>query len=858
MPLVLRLTSFIALGWVLAQAQAQTPASYSLQTLAGSDYVGDGGPALAALLVQVEGLATDASGNIYLSDAAGNRVRKIAPGGVISTLAGNGHPGFSGDGGPAASAQLRTPYGVAADGNGNVYIADLGNARIRRVSTDGVITTFAGGGALAPAQAEGGPANAMALSSPRNVAIDGQGIVYFSDFRAHRVYRVSSSGTLNLVSGTGEPGFSGDGGPAVQAHISAPAGLAVDPSGVLYFADSGNARVRKVYQGTITTLGDSGVSGAQPSLALNLPTGLALHPDGTLFIADPGGNQILRVSPSLAATPIAQPARDLATDAQGNLYICSGPLVYIIPGVGGPILISGGNAAVYSGDGGPLDRVRFTNPSGIARDSAGNLYIADTGAHRVRKITQQGDSFTIAGNGMKGSSDAQLDTPTGLAVDRSGNLYIADSGNRRIRKVDVAGVITTVAEALDNPTWLALDAAGTLYFSETGAHAVRSLQPGGQMLTIAGNGVRGYSGDGGAATLASLDSPQGIAVDSLGGVFIADAGNQRIRYVAPPSTSGAALITSVPDLRSTNWRNPRGLAVDPQGSVFAADAADARVFRMDPSGRVSAIAGTGVAAFTGESGAALSQSLDTPMGVTLDAAGNVYLVDSGNGRIRILKPVPDTTPPVLPPPAQTAPSITVVSAASLEPGPAAPGELLSIFGDGLGPATGVAAAQPGAELGGTQVLFNGHAATLFYAGQNQLNLEVPQSLGDARPCDVEVMVNGVMVARAAVQVADSVPAIFTVAGGTGQAAALNEDGSLNSAAHPAARGSIVVLFVTGVPVPVPPLTVRIGAYTAEILYAGGRQINARIPGGFAPPGILPVTLQIGTAVSQAGVTIAVQ
>jgi hypothetical protein len=235
---------------------------YRIETVAGSANIGDGGAAVLAQIGNIQGVAVDRWGNLYLSDTDNHRVRKVSAGGVISTLVGTGFAGFSGDGGPAAGAQLNLPYGLAVDLAGCVYIADLGNQRVRRVGPDGTITTIAGTGFKA-ASGDGGPAVQASLMTPRNVAVDAAGNLYFSEFEGHRIRKVTPDGRIFTVAGTGLAGFRGDGGAATSAQIGFPAGLAVDRSGVLYFADSQNQRVRRILPGgTISTVlgGDAGTA----------------------------------------------------------------------------------------------------------------------------------------------------------------------------------------------------------------------------------------------------------------------------------------------------------------------------------------------------------------------------------------------------------------------------------------------------------------------------------------------------------------------------------------------------------------------------------------------------------------------
>jgi YD repeat-containing protein len=278
-----------------------------IDTIAGlgePGFSGDGGPATAARLNYPIGVATDGQGNLYIAERDNHRIRKVDTSGVITTLAGDGTAGFGGDGGSATSAQLNTPVGVVVDGPGNVYITDSNNHRIRRVDTNGVITTVAGDGTAAFG-GDGGPATGAQLNVPSGVALDAQGNLYIGDLENQRVRRVDTSGTITTVAGDGTAGFGGDGGPATSAQLHDPAGVAVDSLGTVYIADSDNHRIRKVTSaGTITTAAGNGTAGftgdggPPTDASLNYPTGVALAGDGSLYIADRDNNRIRKIGPA--------------------------------------------------------------------------------------------------------------------------------------------------------------------------------------------------------------------------------------------------------------------------------------------------------------------------------------------------------------------------------------------------------------------------------------------------------------------------------------------------------------------------------------------------------------------------------
>ena len=280
---------------VLAEAAgAQPSADWRIDTFAGRPAFVDGGPAVEAELYNPAGVAVDGAGNLYIADSSNNGIRKVDSTGTITTIAGTGELGFSGDGGPAVEAELYYPAGVAVDSAGNVYIADTGNQRIRKVDSTGTITTIAGSGEFG-FSGDGGPAVEAEFRSPRGVAVDSAGNVYIADAGNRLIRKVDSTGTITTIAGTGEFGFSGDGGPAAAARLAFPYGVAVDSAGNVYIADTGNQRIRKVDStGTITTIagsgefGFSGDGGPAVEAEFRNPRGVAVDSAGNVYIADSG------------------------------------------------------------------------------------------------------------------------------------------------------------------------------------------------------------------------------------------------------------------------------------------------------------------------------------------------------------------------------------------------------------------------------------------------------------------------------------------------------------------------------------------------------------------------------------------
>ena len=400
--------------------------TYQINTVAGSDSVGDNGPAGLASLADGEGVCADAVGNIYVADTANNRIRRIDLSGTITTIAGNGIGGFSGDGGPATQAQLQQPYGIAVDPAGNLYIADLGNNRIRKVSPNGIIATF--------------PPSPLTLTAPRNVALDAAGDLYIAEFGGNRVLRVDPRFVVTVVAGIGVAGFDAESASATGTRINAPAGMFIDSAGTLYFADSGNNRIRKVAAGVLTTVLGGASDNTKNPAQLYLPTAVILDSAGDMWVADSGNSRVRKLVQN-TITDVTGNGHDLAFDPSGNiLEVDGGKLQRLMPN-NTLVTIIGGVSFNFHGDGGPAANAALNQPTGIAVDAAGNLWIADFGNYRIRKVTANGFISTVAGNSL---SDA-LQTPTAIALDSAGTLYIADRAMNVIRRLPVNGALQTFA-----------------------------------------------------------------------------------------------------------------------------------------------------------------------------------------------------------------------------------------------------------------------------------------------------------------------------------------------------------------------------------------------------------------------------
>jgi sugar lactone lactonase YvrE len=713
-----------------------------IATVAGNGtfgFSGDGGPATAAQLGFPNQLAVDGIGNLYITDADNQRVRRVSPSGVISTVAGNGIAGFGGDGGPATAAALHNPSQLAVDTVGNLYIADTVNDRVRRVSPSGVITTVAGNG-TAGFSGDGGPATTAELDmgSIAGVALDSAGGLYIADLNNHRIRKVSPSGVITTFAGNGLLDVSGDGGPAVAAALEYPDCVAVNAAGNLYIGEEVNARVREVSPTAsrlgVTTQPPSSVAAGDaftvtvgvldangnPVVGYGGPVSVAPGPNspagavlgGTTTVTPVNGFATFNLSETTAGNfpflvftadgvtgtssnpigvaPLApaalafgqQPVNAVAgqtiaavtvelLDRYGNVIngsASSGSVTLALGSNAGGAVLGGTateTAAFGVADFGDLTIDRAGTYTLVA--TSGTLQPVTSAPFSITSTSAFVKITTVAGGGTNGLGDgglataAQLSAPVGVAVDAAGDLFIADRDHSRVREVTPSGTITTVAgngtpgfsgdggpatsAALSSPDAVTVDSFGDLFISDGGTR-VRRVSPSGVITTVAGNGTFGFSGDGGPATAAQLNGPFGLAVDGSGDLFITDRDNSRVREVTP-----SGIITTVAGSGANGFggdggpataaalSGPQGVAVDAAGDLYIDDNFNYRVRRVSPSGVITSVAGSGTTGFSGDGGPATAAALDNPFGqLAVDTAGNLYIADIFNHRVRRVSP----------------------------------------------------------------------------------------------------------------------------------------------------------------------------------------------------------------------------
>lgn len=587
---------------------------YSLvSTFAGGEQPGDlDSKATPASFNQPLFVVADAGGNLYVADTNNHKIRKIIPSGQVSTLAGSGTSGHA-DGSQGTAASFNHPRGLAVDKDGNVYVADYDNHLIRKVTSSGEVSTVAGSSGASGSV--DGTGSAARFTRPEGIAVDNSGTLYVADTFSHKIRKITPTGVVTTVAGSGVPG--GTDGTGFVASFNAPTGITVDPAGsTLYVGDSGSHTVRRVVlaTGEVSTLAGSGSAGANDAqgaaASFNHPEGVALDASATtLYVADYGNHKIRKI--------------ELATQ-----------VVTTVAGSGSDSDVDGtGTAATFS------------FPFGLTVGPGGLIHVADSGNDKVRRITPEGVVTTWAGSGTAGAEDtaAAFNELGHVAIDASGNLYVTDPMNHKVRKVTAAGEVSTWAGSGDEglvkgasttasfemPYGIAVDGQGNVYVSDMSAMEIRKVTPNGTVSTLAGSGLRGDAD--GAAMAASFDQPAGLALDARGTtLYVADFGNHKVRQI---DLATGAVSTLVASSVAHPIVNPAALATDANGDVYVAEYRGHRIRKITSTGVVSVVAGSGTdGQLDGVGELAL---LGYPTGLVLGGDGNLYVTQlQGGGLVR--------------------------------------------------------------------------------------------------------------------------------------------------------------------------------------------------------------------------------
>jgi sugar lactone lactonase YvrE len=607
------------------------------------------------------GIVADAAGNRYVADWQNQVIRKVRPDGSVSTLAGAMSTPGAADGSGTA-ARFNYPQSIAIDRAGMLYVADTNNQTIRKVTAEGVVTTIAG--SAGEDGSTDGIGRAARFSYPQGIAVDSTGTVVVSDTYNHTLRSISPTGVVSTLAGSAG-NFGSLNGVRSAARFSHPQGLVTDAARNIYVADAGNGLLRKITPtGNVTTLAGSLANyglqdGTGPAAGFEGLSNLAIDAAGTLYGADQYAQRVRRITPQgvvttlpvnapVAGQPQVKMPLGITVDPAGTLSVTGQFGVHVITGETMLTTLAGMELeqGLVNGNGA---KARFGSLHGVTSDLSGNWYVADTPNHLIRKITAAGVVSDLAGNGKPGGVDgtgagASFNYPRGIVADALGNLFVADTFNSTIRKITPAGVVTTVAGARTvpgradgpaslarffEPEGIAIDAVHNLYVADTGNHTVRKITPAGMVSTLAGSAGKYGSEDGFGATARFL-KPPGIAVDPAGNVFVSQPLYGTIRKITPDGVvstwAGRALEEGAVDGlgEAARFRSPLGLAADGFGNVYVADAGNNTIRRIAPSGQVSTVAG--VPGAVGIRTGALPGSLSQPVGLAMAGTSTLALI----------------------------------------------------------------------------------------------------------------------------------------------------------------------------------------------------------------------------------------
>lgn len=588
--------------------------------------------------------AVDSAGRVLLLDGGSNRVLRLEPDGRVTTIAGTGLANGAVDGQRAATAGLTDTVSMAIDGRDNLIITDLAARRLRLVDRTGFMRVIGGNGQFV-AGLDGPDARLTGIPAPWGVAVDGLGRVFVTDIADARVRRINLDGSIQTIAGRAvQSGFSGDGGPAVNAILDSPSGIDVSEDGRVYFSDFGNHVVRVIeLDGTIETVagqaptsGFAGDGGPATSALLDWPMGVAADTLGGVYIADLNNHRIRYV------------------DAAGIIDT-----------------IAGNGDTPYNGDGPNPLNTAIAYPAGVELDAEGGLLIAEQGNGRLRRIDPNGTIRTLAGNGFlsfgeggRRAVESNILYPSALAIDRDGRLLIGDQRVGFIQRLRADGTLEHVGGrpngGLDKVFYgdnvparettfsriqgIDVDPQGGVVVADTDFHRIRRIDPDGIVRTLAGTDEAGFSGDGPGATC-KLSFPVKLRALPDGTVLFSDVGNHRIRRIDAALNVTTVVGTGQAEFNgdglaasATNIGAPRGLAIDDAGRLVFIDRGNLRVRRVELDGTVVTLAGTGASGNTGDGGPATAATFTGPVDLTIDPSGNIYVADFTAHRIRRIAP----------------------------------------------------------------------------------------------------------------------------------------------------------------------------------------------------------------------------